>query len=791
MPRRPTSINYSILMVLSRWFGFRMSLRGNLLRPFLFVFAGFVLVLPLTNFSRPVGSQSTPGNSNLHRARVSPSPPPPCLTPTLQTIYAPTIGLPEIASGKIVFNSRADVLTDVQLTFYTEEGLTVEGPVVQVEPSEIRYVNIATLIPPQQRWRLRWGGVSLSYTGKPFDIWAQITLVGSLNSGSSDVTFSVLNGRGSDKQEAVWWMPRGGRAILALGNSSNEPIQTALEYSNDSRVVSIAPHATELVRFPPRASNIEGRGESVRLTTVGPAGSLKAAGIVIGPDSRVIGSIRFADTKNIVQPHLFATNVRLRGYRTKIVLKNTSSTSLVARPRFRPASGEDADPIELPAVTLLPLEITTLNLEPVFAAAASRTDLETVSVKIVNSGAPGTLIGSINGVENLTGATYEVPLRDSGINRTNGGAYPWRTDGDFTTIVSVTNAGEAPSRFVASIFFPGGKYVFGPRNLAVGESAFFDIKQIRDQQLPDVNGALLPRNVSIGQFRWHWFPTGNEPHMMGRAAVVSRANGISISYSCIPNCYAHGPQYYIDGNPVTYAGAYETMHTREEWCGPSGGCDIWNTNLSGSTVDNTSVASLGYVSDGWTNVNGLAVGETYWWWNYWYGYEYDDGFDCRYAQTYETGSQPAEVRCPKPTGETTSSGGWDSTNPTIHKWNQTLLPSSINFSGRTVTEQDPGSATDGCWFQGSEIAPAVLNGTSWSVGSSNHWGPDYVGAFPSTVTYYRKQNRAPCTVTLPQRMVIDCSTGPIIYANSNLVFTIGSTTVTSQRAGQSASHSWP
>jgi hypothetical protein len=180
----------------------------------------------------------------------------------------------------------------------------------------------------------------------------------------------------------------------------------------------------------------------------------------------------------------------------------------------------------------------------------------------------------------------------------------------------------------------------------VGETAFFDLKQIRDLQVPDANGAVLPRSVSMGQFRWHWYPSPNAPHMIGRAAMLSASQGISASYSCMPNCGAHGPQYLMDGNTNVLIGGYETMHTREQWCGAGGGCDAWNTNLDGSTVDDTSIASLGYVSNGWLNTNGFLPGATYWWWDYWYGYEYDDGFDCRYAQEQYTGSEPTNVTSP-------------------------------------------------------------------------------------------------------------------------------------------------
>ncbi len=605
-----------------------------------------VLALTAIPLTRTVSSQvpSADKPSRLVGARPAPK----CLDPTPQTIYAPTIGLPEVAGGKIVFNSRSDVVMEVHPTFYTDEGATVEASVVSLQPAEIRTVNIASLIPAAQRGRTRWGGISLSYTGKVFDVWAQITLLGAGHAGSTDVTFSVLNGRGSNVQDAVWWMPPGSRAVLALGNSSSTALQTNLQFSNgDSQIVHIAPYATEYVRLRARGGNnthelVDGGGESVRVNTEGPDGSLKAVGLVAAADGRLLSSIRFYDTPNVGQPHLFATNMKLRGYAPRIVLKNTSATTISAQPRFRPAAGEDGQPVELAPVTLRPGEIAELNLHPLMSAAAGRTDLDSVSVQIINSGAAGSLIGALNGVALQTNATYDVPLRDPGPNRSNSGAYPWRIDGDFSTVASVTNVGDTPSRFIAELYYPSGRYLFGPRPLAVGQTAFFDLKQIRDQRLPDANGDVLPAGVTSGQFRWRWYPGPHAPHMIGRAAVVSRSQGISASYSCMANCGANGPSYLIDGFSTVLAGDYEMLNTREQWCGASGGCNVYDTNISGSMNDPT-IASLENMSTGWLKQNGLNTGETFWWFSYWYGYEYDDGYDCRYAQDEVNDIEPVRV----------------------------------------------------------------------------------------------------------------------------------------------------
>ncbi len=164
------------------------------------LFGGF-LALTSIGLLRTVSSQAPAADVKPHAARVHPAPK--CLAPTPQIIYAPTMGVPEIAGARIVFNSRSDTVTEVRPTFYTIEGESVAGTVVYLQPAEIRTVDIASLIPAEQRGRTHWGGVSLSYMGSVFDVWAQIMLLGVGRTGSADVTFSVLNGRGSDVQEAV------------------------------------------------------------------------------------------------------------------------------------------------------------------------------------------------------------------------------------------------------------------------------------------------------------------------------------------------------------------------------------------------------------------------------------------------------------------------------------------------------------------------------------------------------------------------------------------------------------
>jgi hypothetical protein len=158
-------------------------------------------------------------------------------------------------------------------------------------------------------------------------------------------------------------------------------------------------------------------------------------------------------------------------------------------------------------------------------------------------------------------------------------------------------------------------------------------------------------------------------------------------------------------------------------------------------------------------------------------------------------SRPAQVVCTAPTAESTSPVGWNSTYSSLHDWTQTLSPSSTNFTGRVVTEQDPGGGgPDTCHFTGSIFSTftTIAGGTDWTVTSGNHWGADSVGWIPDAVIYYRGEGRAPCGTTFPQRMVISCPNGgTLTYANNTLGGNINATTVTSTRAGQTVSRTWP
>lgn len=567
--------------------------------------------------------------------RPRPTPCNSCPPPSSKRIYAPAIELREAERCEIVLNSRSASPIAVTPTFYTINGDAVVGNPVTLQPAEIRFVPVEQLMPEALRGRHRWGGIALSYTGNVLEVWAQITFHG-VGGGSVDETFNILEEPGSDTREAVWLMPKKSTAVIALGNSSNVPIRTTAEFSDgESEEIEIPEGATKFIRRHARQRDTE----SVKLTTIGPEGSVRVTGFIVADDQSFTSSIRFHDTKKTVQPNLYATNLRLKKADSRIVLKNTSQVEVSARPRFFTASGEQDNPVDLPPITLRPHEAVEIDLSALRAAAASRTDLDSVSVQVINSGAPGSLIGAAYSARRDTQLTYDVPLRDYGKVRNTTGSYPWRIDNDYSTVVVVTNAGNQPARFQVEIRYPGGPYSIRPRELAVGQTATFDLRKMRDEQQPDRLGKTLPLDLDRGQFHWSLVATVGEAHLVGRAEVVSRSARVASSYSCPVCCPDSGP--YGGFNPNSYTVLIDGF-TNTGSSGEYQDCygypyfsSIWWTGLwtwdPGVATMNASTEELHGESAGST----LASGS--WDLVYWY----TDNMDC--YQSFYTNSDNAPV----------------------------------------------------------------------------------------------------------------------------------------------------
>src|SRR5262249_18740428 len=117
------------------------------------------------------------------------------------------------------------------------------------------------------------------------------------------------------------------------------------------------------------------------------------------------------------------------------------------------------------------------------------------------------------------------------------GGYPWSIDGTSSTMVYIKNASDHQQHYVARLTSVGGTYIIGQKAIEASQTVKFDIRALRDNQVPDENGHAIPLTAVQGSFKWSLIQASDAEEfvMIGRAEQVDIVRGISSSYAC-QNC---------------------------------------------------------------------------------------------------------------------------------------------------------------------------------------------------------------------------------------------------------------
>jgi hypothetical protein len=136
-----------------------------------------------------------------------------------------------------------------------------------------------------------------------------------------------------------------------------------------------------------------------------------------------------------------------------------------------------------------------------------------------------------------------------------GGANPWKIDRDNRAVLHVKNV-NAPDgekhEFTVSLYYDGGVYNLPVQSVEAGQTAEIDIRKLRDDQVSDSSGNVIPLNITRGQLSW--YPRAKKGDFIGRLVQYDPEGGISSSFSCDEPCWC-GPDYFTSWlTPGSYNG---------------------------------------------------------------------------------------------------------------------------------------------------------------------------------------------------------------------------------------------
>jgi hypothetical protein len=214
------------------------------------------------------------------------------------------------------------------------------------------------------------------------------------------------------------------------------------------------------------------------------------------------------------------------------------------------------------------------------------------SLELEYSTVRGSVIASTLSVSGSGNQVFRVPMWDIYGLRSSTGGYPWSIDGDSSTFVYIKNSSDHQQHYFMNVHFDCGDYQIGRKTIDAGQTVTFDLRKLRDEQLPDIHGQKIPLTVQSGQV--HWTKSGTEDGVLiGRSEQVNAVLGISSNYACANCCDDSARNGRISPNTATQSVGqtytFVAMDDLQDCYGYSFPQEIYDATWSSS---NDSVASV-------------------------------------------------------------------------------------------------------------------------------------------------------------------------------------------------------
>jgi hypothetical protein len=453
-------------------------------------------------------------------------------------------------SAKLLLNNKGPSPIEVRPTIFAMSGEEFKPPAVTIDGNTYEFINLVDWVAaagPQ----FREGSIQLFHRGKDLVIGSQIYLT----DGSGRLSFEEKLGEPGNSSSSmlagVWWLPSPRGAVdLVLSNTTSETIsisarvRAAAPRIETNVTLELLPHETKVLDVK---SDLIGRDRgamspfgAISVEHKGPAGGLIARAMAHEAATGYSLPIQFSDPLSGKSTSLQGVGLRIGkiGHETlspKVVAYNAgdTETTLNGRVQYTTTSGTNGVAY-LPQVQLAPGAIDLIDVMQSVRAHNVENQVATAGMEVEYTGNPGRVITSAFSVSQSGEQVFRVPLWDIEAQRSATGGYPWYIEGDSSTVVYIKNVTDEQRQFTLQLRYDGGVYAVGLQTIEPRTTVAFDIRALRDQQIPDESGHPLPSEANSGQVNWSMRGAQNQV-LIGRSEQVNVAHGISSNYAC-QNC---------------------------------------------------------------------------------------------------------------------------------------------------------------------------------------------------------------------------------------------------------------
>jgi len=391
--------------------------------------------------------------------------------------------------------------------------------------------------------QFRQGSVQVAFAGKRLELGGLLTLMDDTHSlvfeqelgeASKDFASATLEG--------VWWLPSDRCVVdFAMVNTSDAPVAVTVKVNQRLPVqLTLKSHETHVLHaqeaFRQRRPKLPTMG-GISVQHTGAPGVVLAIGFVEDPSSGYSNVIEFTDPQTVKASRLDGAGLRIgmvagEELTQHAVLRNVSDTPSIVKAQipYTLRSGNTGI-VPLPTMQLNPREVKDVNLRDVIKEIPGRSDLAAAGLEFSYNTAPGTVIASAVSLSPSGTQVFRLPLKDPNVQSSSTGNYPWSIDQNSSTVVYIKNTTDTPQQFTMHVGSNAGSYEMGVKEIEANQTLAFDLRQMRDDRVPDSRNFVIPADANAGQVHWSIRGHGSKA-LIGRAEQTDLSAGLSTTSSC-------------------------------------------------------------------------------------------------------------------------------------------------------------------------------------------------------------------------------------------------------------------
>lgn len=499
-------------------------------------------------------------------------------TSAKQALLFPYWSLKDGFASSIGMNNASDTVLTIYPTIYSANGAAIEVAPVTLGPRQQFAADLSRWIAEaggaasgnEGSLQLRYEAPAAAYLG------AQIGIT-NLEAGLSfDVPDEKPSAYRSSRLEGLWWqLDDASQCLLMITETTGNPVTVELQLHGGrgatgdlSETFSLAAHQTRVLHLsrlkPPFTTTPRGgRMGGVRISHTGEPGSVIAYGMLMKKSVGFSSHFRFTDptqrqSDTLVGSCLFVGKADLPDYAAKTsftavaVFRNTADSPVEVSPVFTFEEDDKVQSVTLSRRQLTGQEIAMMDIGAELKQAGWQGPFRNAGLVLTGSDGASSIVGHLTCFDQTLNHTFDVPLKDPAVSSNRrGGSYPWSIEGDMQSLVHIRNTATEAARFTLQLDFAGGSYSLPMRELAPHQEATINLRQLRDEQVKDSLGRVIPLTVTGGQATWS---ERGAQAMIGRMQMYNAAAGVAMSLSCEIICCAPSSELVICA-PGSFTGA--------------------------------------------------------------------------------------------------------------------------------------------------------------------------------------------------------------------------------------------